>query len=106
MQFRDNSVSFVHQYVLNGARRFRGLGSWPTVSLEDARLKRDEDKKLLAEGIDPKVAHKQKRQTIARTLTVMQAAERWIAVHEAEWDRTLRRPDPAAAESVRQAAHW
>jgi integrase len=85
VQFRDDSVSFVHQYVLNGARRFRGLGSWPTVSLEDARLKRDEDKKLLAEGIDPKVAHKQKRQTIARTLTVMQAAERWIAVHDAEW---------------------
>ena len=30
-----------------------GLGSYPTVSLADARLKRDQNKRLLAEGIDP-----------------------------------------------------
>ena len=34
-------------------RRDMGLGSYPTISLADARLKRDQNKRLLAEGIDP-----------------------------------------------------
>ena len=33
--------------------RDMGLGSYPAVSLADARLKRDQNKRLLAEGIDP-----------------------------------------------------
>ena len=73
VQFRGDSVSFLHQWTIDGVRHFRGLGSWPTVSLEDARLKRDEDKKLLAEGIDPKEAHKKKRETLANALSVEQA---------------------------------
>ena len=34
------------------------FGVWPTVSLAEARAKRDEAKKLLANGIDPKAEQK------------------------------------------------
>jgi len=47
-----NKKSWVHRFMFQGGRDM-GLGSYPTVSLADARLKRDQNKRLLAEGIDP-----------------------------------------------------
>ena len=44
---------WVHRFMFQGKRRDMGLGSYPTISLADARLKRDQNKRLLAEGIDP-----------------------------------------------------
>ncbi len=37
------------------------FGVWPTVTLAQARAKRDEAKKLLVQGIDPKVVQKEAR---------------------------------------------
>src|SRR3546814_20166602 len=37
------------------------LGGWPTISLADARLRRDAAKKLVAAGIDPAMGQKRAR---------------------------------------------
>ena len=38
------------------------FGVWPTVTLAEARTRRDEAKKLLAQGIDPKAVQKRLKQ--------------------------------------------
>ena len=50
---QNQSKRWVYRYMFQGKRRDMGLGSYPTVLLADARLKRDQNKRLLAEGIDP-----------------------------------------------------
>jgi integrase len=45
--------SWLFIYQWRGKRREKGLGSYPLVSLEDARAKRDSARKLLTEGKDP-----------------------------------------------------
>ena len=40
-------------YRFEGRQKLLSFGAYPTVSLADARAKRDEAKRLLANGIDP-----------------------------------------------------
>ena len=44
---------WVLRYQVDGVRRDKGLGSYPDVSLKDARLKASEDRRLIANGVDP-----------------------------------------------------
>ena len=55
------------------------LGGWPTISLADARVRRDEAKKKIAEGIDPALEKKR-----ARIAAKYAAANTFEAV-AAEW---------------------
>ena len=55
------------------------LGGWPTISLADARVRRDEAKKKIAEGIDPALEKKR-----ARIAAKYAAADTFEAVAE-EW---------------------
>lgn len=41
------------------------FGVWPTVKLAEARAKRDEAKKLLGQGLDPKAEQKEARAEIS-----------------------------------------
>src|SRR5580693_6042822 len=41
------------RYRFGGKQNMIGLGSFPEISLADARAKRDDARKLLANGIDP-----------------------------------------------------
>ena len=50
---QNQSKRWVHRYMFQGKRHDMGLGSYPTVSLADARLKRDQNKRFLAEVINP-----------------------------------------------------
>lgn len=47
------SKSWVFIYSWNGRRREKGMGSFPAIGLHDARTRRDEARKLIAEGSDP-----------------------------------------------------
>lgn len=47
------SKSWLFIYSWNGRRREKGLGPFPVIALQDARTKRDEAKKQIAEGTDP-----------------------------------------------------
>ncbi|MBF0428877.1 MAG: DUF4102 domain-containing protein [Magnetococcales bacterium] len=46
-------------YRFDGKRKVIALGVYPTVSLEEARAKRDAAKTLLASGIDPSLQRKE-----------------------------------------------
>jgi integrase len=48
----------VLRYQVGGVRKDKGLGSYPRISLKDARLKASEDRGLIARGVDPIEARK------------------------------------------------
>lgn len=49
----DSGGSWVYRYSIAGRRREMGLGSWPDLSLAEARKARDRWASVLAEGVDP-----------------------------------------------------
>ena len=50
---KSKSKSWVYRYQVNQQRREMGLGSYPILSLKDARLKRDRLKVKVNDGFDP-----------------------------------------------------
>jgi len=56
------------------------LGGWPTISLAEARVRRDEAKKKIAEGIDPALDKKRARiaAKYAAANTFQAVAEEWL----------------------------
>jgi len=51
----SGSKAWQFRYQFMGKEKLLSLGTYPTVSLADARSKRDDAKRLLADGIDPSV---------------------------------------------------
>ena len=86
---KGGSKSWILRYVLDGKAREMGLGSFVTFSLADARLRATEQRKLIADGIDPieaKRANVQARQLAsANTITFDKACDDFIAANEAGW---------------------
>lgn len=85
----------------DGKEKSLSLGPYPLIGLVDAREKRDEARKLLAEGVDPSVAKKLKFEAnieasritfekVAREWHEVNAPQ-WAKVHAAEVIRTLER---------------
>jgi integrase len=77
-----------------GKRNTLSLGTYPDVSLKQARDRRDEARKLLADGIDP--GDKRKADGVAATDTFEAVAREWYATRAGSWvpahgERTLRR---------------
>lgn len=71
------------------AQKTLTFGSYPAITLGDARGKRDEAKRMLSEGRDPavekKVAIKARAQTDANTFEVV--ARRWYDLRKAGWSK-------------------
>jgi integrase len=87
--------SWVFRYTLRGVTRDAGLGPWPDRSLEEARRKAAEGRKLLLDGIDP-IAHWKATSTAAmaaaaKVKTFAQCVDAYIAAHEAEWRSATHR---------------
>ena len=94
--------SWVLRLMVAGTRRNIGLGSYPTVSLAQAREVARETRELVRQGIDP-VAHKREARAAlaaqhARGLTFAKAMERFLEVklaefrdekHRRQWRATL-----------------
>jgi integrase len=77
-----------------GKRNTLSLGTFPDVKLKRAREKRDEARKLLAEGIDP--GTKRKAEAAAGADTFEAVAREWFAKHSTGWaaghaDKVIRR---------------
>ena len=97
------SKSWVYRYMLAGKAHWMGLGSYPDVSLADAREKAAELRKLTRQNIDP-LAEKRKevsivRAAIAKFIDFDKAAEQYIdaqksgwknAKHAEQWTNTLK----------------
>jgi len=81
--------SWIFRFTQAGRLRDMGLGSVNDVSLAAVRRRAAECRELRAQGIDPITHHRaavaQQRASDAKSLTFREAAERYIASHEAGW---------------------
>lgn len=83
------SRSWVLRFMLDGTRRDMGLGSFPQVSLAQARERAREARALMAKGIDP-VRERQRQRSLALaeqagSMTFRAAAGELIKTKEAGW---------------------
>jgi integrase len=77
LRVRPNGTkSWLTRYVINGKEGLLSLGVWPEVQGKRAREKRDELRKLVADGVDPSKARKAKK--AARLDTFESIAELWL----------------------------
>jgi integrase len=77
------------RYTFNGKENRIAFGKYPTVTLAEAREKRDSNLKLLSQGIDPS-AEKKKQKHHAQfnaSQTVELVAREWWAVWKSRWSR-------------------
>jgi len=85
------------RYTFQGKENMLSLGVYPDVSLKDARERRDEARKLIANGIDPSQARKEEKAEIAAdAMTFEKVAREWFSKFKENWtpghaDRTMRR---------------
>ena len=81
--------SWLLRVMIAGKRRDMGLGSYPGVSLAQARMKASEAREAIRQGTDPierqRMAQSALRASVAAALTFDQCAARYIAAHEAGW---------------------
>lgn len=89
---KGGSKSWLFRYMIAGKARWMGLGSYPDVSLADARDKAAEARKLVRQGIDPLGEKQQQRAilkaAVAKTITFDKAAEQFIEKNKAQWKNT------------------
>src|SRR5208282_1175761 len=84
------------RYRFEGKEKLLALGSYPEISLLDARQKRDEARRQLAHGIDPGAVRKaQKQAKVEDTETVEVIAREWHEKFKSTWteghaDKLLR----------------
>ncbi|MDW7618955.1 MAG: integrase arm-type DNA-binding domain-containing protein [Nitrosomonadaceae bacterium] len=86
------------KYRFNGKEKLLSMGGYPDISLKDARARRDEARKLLANGVDPSENRKvQKAAKIERAVNSFEViAREWLAKYSPGWstshsERTRRR---------------
>lgn len=80
---KEGTASWVFRYTFRGRKREMGLGSASLYSLAQARERRDHQRRLLADGLDPIAARRAAQTTTARTWG--QAKADFIAAHKLEW---------------------
>lgn len=86
------------RYMFDGKEKLLSLGVYPDISLKDARERRDEARKLVANGVNPsenrKIQKSARADLIANSFEVV--AREWFAKYSATWaknhgDRIIRR---------------
>jgi integrase len=75
------------KYRINGKEKRLGLGRYPETGLKQARERREEARKLLADGIDPSLYRQaQKAAEVARTESTFEAiAQEWFKRFSPGW---------------------
>lgn len=86
--------SWIHRYTLRGRTRDMGLGGYPAVTLAEARRRRDANRALLVQKIDPLDAKRAAEPDRHVGPTFREVAEAHIAAKSAEWS------------SPKHAAQW
>lgn len=79
------------RYTFGGEKKL-SLGQYPEVSLKEARDKRDEARRSIADGIDPGLAHKLKKlmRNISKDESFEGVAEEWHAKNKPRWNNKHR----------------
>lgn len=73
------------KYRVAGKEKLLALGAYPDVSLKKARDRRDEARRLLADGIDPGEVRKAAKATAADEDTFGHVAEEWFTRQRDNW---------------------
>ena len=81
--------SWTYIFMFEGKRREAGFGSFPEVSLQQARMRRSEAERLRHDGIDP--IRGAARKPDMAPVTFGSAALDYIAAHEAGWKNPKHR---------------
>lgn len=93
---KGGSKSWIFRFMIAGKPRYMGLGSINTFSLREARERAKEARKLVADGIDPIDARRERvaaaRADDAKLVSFSEAAERYIKAHAAGW-KNLKHAD-------------
>lgn len=78
------------KYHFEGKEKLLSLGVYPDVSLKDARNRRDEARKLIADGVDPSENRKAKKFAQAAIVehSFEVVAREWIAKYSKTWSET------------------
>ncbi len=71
------------KYRYDGKEKRLSFGEYPLVSLKEARLKRDEAKKLLANGLDPGAVKKAEKVALSGTFEAV--AREWLLKYTPTW---------------------
>jgi integrase len=89
---KTGTKSWLLRYSLDKKEHWMGLGSAKTFTLAEARVRAVEQRKLLADGINPLVVRRTKllthRLAEASVITFDKAAEQYIEAHSAGWSNT------------------
>src|SRR5215213_8358120 len=90
LQIRGSSGrSWVFRYKRDNKSHWMGLGSASIIPLAMARARAREARRLLLDGVDPldnrNASRHRVRLDAAKAITFQDAAERYIAAHEASW---------------------
>ena len=73
------------KYRFGGKENRYSIGNYPLISLAEARVKRDEARRLLADGKDPNQAKKAKQDDDAGLNSFKHVAEEWHAMKAKAW---------------------
>lgn len=75
------------KYRIGGKEKLFAIGSYPTVSLAEARAQRDAARKLIAAGIDPVQDRQERERTraLAAQNTFAALADEWLAYNAPRW---------------------
>jgi integrase len=76
------------KYRFGGKEKLLSLGIYPDVSLKDARIKRDNLRKLVADGIDPSHARKAEKQSTGDQNSFEFVAREWHHKFSADWSES------------------
>lgn len=73
------------RYRFDGKEKMLSLGTYPDVSLKEAREKRDEARKLLSQGVDPSARRKAVDEFQATDHSFENVAREWFKLKSPEW---------------------
>jgi hypothetical protein len=86
---------WIFRFRLNGRTRDAGLGSYPTISLAEARRQASKCRELVAAGVDPiehrKATRAAARVEAAKTKTFDECRTAYVEAHEAGWRNAKHR---------------
>lgn len=77
------SKHWIFRFTLAGKAHWMGLGSYPDVTLEEARDEASEARKKKRSGINP--IRSRNSESSSRTITFQACADQYIASHRASW---------------------
>lgn len=77
------------KYRIHGREKRISLGVYPDVSLALARERRDEARRLVAQGIDPSAQRKAEKQALANTVKAV--AREWVENQKGRWSPSTYR---------------